>query len=584
MPLRYDPRTAQRRNYETAQRHDIDIDIDIATESIRMTTLTGNELVGETLRRMGVEAFFFLMGGPMNHALKAALDRGIRGVDVRHEQAAAMMAHAYARVTNRPGLCMGASGPGTINLTTGLANALVDCSPVVAFGGGAPVSEYGTGTFQEIDQVAIMQPVTKWAERIYTTARIPEFIDRAFRTALSGKPGPVFLDLPQDVLYGTVDEASVQWPDLGRTFERARPAGDPALVAEAIRLLAQAERPLVLSGSGVFWSDAPDTLRRWLERTGMPICTTPQGRGILPEDHPDAVLNSRSTALRDADFLLVVGTRLNYVFNKAQPPRVSGTAKMVRIDIDPGEIAACDRAQVGIVGDAGRVLTQMLEALPADLTPGRFAAWRSKLAAIEAERRPAQERDLSNAQTPIHPLRLCKEVRDFMDRDAILCVDGQEILNFGRQSIPTFFPRHRLNSGTFGTMGVGLPFGIGAKVARPDKQVIVLHGDGSFGLNGLELDTAMRHRIPVLVVISLNGGWTADPKKEKPGRDLGYTRFDLIAKDLGCHGEFVEKPEDIRPALERAGAAVKAGRPALVNVVTDHNARATTTKFSPTST
>lgn len=191
---------------------------------------------------------------------------------------------------------------------------------------------------------------------------------------------------------------------------------------------------------------------------------------------------------------------------------------------------------------------------------------------------------MATDQVPIHPLRLCREVRDYMDRDAILVVDGQEILNFGRQSIPTFLPRHRLNSGTFGTMGVGLPFGLGAKVASPEKQVVVLHGDGSFGINGLELDTAVRHHIPVLVVVSLNGGWTADPAGDKPGRDLGYTRFDLIARDLGCHAEFVEKPGDIRAALERAGAAVAAGQPALVNVVTDSKARASTAKFTQTMT
>jgi acetolactate synthase-1/2/3 large subunit len=185
---------------------------------------------------------------------------------------------------------------------------------------------------------------------------------------------------------------------------------------------------------------------------------------------------------------------------------------------------------------------------------------------------------------PIHPLRLCKEVRDFIDRDAILVVDGQEILNYGRQSIPTFFPRHRINSGTFGTMGVGLPFGIGAKAAKPAQQVVVLHGDGSFGLNALELDTAARHNIPVIVIISLNGGWTADPKREKPGRELGYTRFDLMAKDLGCHGEYVENPDDIRPALERAKIAIKNGKPALVNVVTDFAARATTVRFTKTTT
>ena len=177
-------------------------------------------------------------------------------------------------------------------------------------------------------------------------------------------------------------------------------------------------------------------------------------------------------------------------------------------------------------------------------------------------------------------MRLCKEVRDFIDRDGILCVDGQEILNFGRQAMPTFTPGHRLNSGCFGTMGVGLPFGVGAKAAKPEKQVVVVHGDGSFGFNAMELDTAVRNDLPITVVISLNGGWTADPKNEKPGRNLGFTRFDKMAESLGCHGEFVEDPDEIRPALDRAREANEAGKVALVNVRTDENAGATTTAFT----
>lgn len=549
-----------------------------------MTMITGSQLAAETLKRIGVDTFFFLMGGPMNNLLRAALGRGLRGIDVRHEQAAAMMAHAYARVSNRPGLCMGASGPGTINLTTGLATALVDCSPVVAFGGASPLNEIGTGAFQEIDQVAIMRPVTKWAERVYETRRIPEMIDAAFRRAVSGRPGPVYLDLPADVLYQEVESDTVQWPDLAHTLQRARPQGDADLVEQTLMLLEKAERPVVLSGSGVFWSGAEGRLRDWLDLTGMPIYTTPQGRGVLPEDHPHAFLNARASALREADFILVVGTRLNYVFGRGLPPRISAAAKLVRIDIDPEEIGAGHRADVGIVGDCHAVLGQLIEAARPRIEATRFAAWRDHLGRIDEPKRAAQESRMATDQVPIHPLRLCREVRDYMDRDAILVVDGQEILNFGRQSIPTFLPRHRLNSGTFGTMGVGLPFGLGAKVASPDKQVVVLHGDGSFGINGLELDTAVRHHIPVLVVVSLNGGWTADPAGDKPGRDLGYTRFDLIARDLGCHGEFVEKPEDIRAALERAGAAVAAGQPALVNVVTDSKARASTAKFTQTMT
>ena len=549
-----------------------------------MTTLSGNDLVAETLKRIGIDTFFFIMGGPINDALSRSMAKGIRGIDVRHEQAAAMMAHAYARVTNRPGVCLGASGPGTLNLGTGIANALIDCSPVVAFGGASPVREFGTGAFQEIDQVAVMKPITKWADRVYDTHRIPEMIDLAFRRSLAGKPGPVYLDLPSDVLYGTVEESAVKWPDLTRTLHRNRPQGEPALVEDALQLIEKSSRPVVLSGSGVLWSDGAETLRNWVEATGMPIYTTPQGRGVLPEDHPHAFLNARSTALREADLFLVVGTRLNFVFGQLAPPRISGTAKVVRIDIDPAEIGSSARVDVGIVGDAGTVMRQLLAAGGKRVDAGRFADWRGHLAAIEAEKRPEQEKAMCTDKVPIHPLRLCKEVRDFLDRDAILVVDGQEILSYGRQSIPTFVPRHRINSGTFGTMGVGMPFGVGAKVAKPDKQVVVLHGDGSFGLNAMEFDTAARHNIPVIVVISLNGGWTADPRREKPGRDLGYTRFDLFAQSLGCHGEQVEKPEDIRPALERAKSAILNGKPALVNVVTDFAARAQTIHFTKTAT
>jgi len=218
------------------------------------------------------------------------------------------------------------------------------------------------------------------------------------------------------------------------------------------------------------------------------------------------------------------------------------------------------------------------------LDPDRFAPWRKKLADGEAQKRMAPGANKAFDEEPIHPLRLCEEVKTFMDRDSILVVDGQEILNYGRQSMPTFVPGHRLNSGPFGTMGVGLPFGLGAKLAKPDKQVIIVHGDGSFGINALELDTAVRHNIPVLVVISLNGGWTADPKRDKPGRDLGYTRFDKMAEALGCYGEYVERPDDIRPALARAQKQVDEGRVALVNVKTDWRARASTAAFADYST
>ena len=348
--------------------------------------------------------------------------------------------------------------------------------------------------------------------------------------------------------------------------------------------LAKATRPIILSGSGVLWSKASVALNAFVDATGIPFYTTPQGRGVIPEDHPFFYAQARSTAFKDADFVLVVGTRLNYVFSHGKPPRFAQHAVFARIDIDPAEAASNQRVDISVIGDARAVLAQLTAASGEKISVETFASWRQTLSDIEKKRAPAAERALSTDQMPIHPLRLCKEVRDFIDKDTILCVDGQEILNYARQSIPSYRPGHRLNSGPFGTMGVGLPFGLGAKAGKPNHKVVVLHGDGSFGLNGMELDTAIRHRLPVLVVISLNGGWTADPEQNKPGRNLGYTRFDKMAQALGCHGEYVEKPEDIGPALERAAVAVAKGQTAVVNVVTDWRARAQTAKFTSFST
>jgi len=542
---------------------------------------TGSEILARALKRQGTEVLFYLMGGPMLAAESACIAEGIRMVDVRHEQAAAMMAHAYSRVLNRPGVCMAASGPGVTNLVTGVANAFVDSAPVVAIGGSSPVSQLGKGAFQEMDQVAMMRPVVRWAERVYDPRRIPELVATAFRHACGGRPGPVYLDLPGDVLYRQVEDGEVAWTEPFEPRTRARPAGDPDLVRRTVDLLARAERPVLISGSGILWSDAAEELQALVDELGIPFYTTPQGRGVVAEDHALCFSHARSTAFREADVIIAVGTRLNYVIGYAQPPRFAAGAKLVQIDLDPAEIGRNRPADIGIVGDAKAVLRQIVGAAGGRVDAKRYAEWLAHLGSVNRGKRAESEAAMRTDQVPIHPLRLCKEVRDFLDRDAILVVDGQEILNYGRQAIPTYVAGHRLNSGPFGTMGVGLPYGLGAKVAKPEAQVLVLHGDGSFGLNAMELDTAARHHLPVITVISLNGGWTADPERNKPGRDLGYTRFDRMAEALGCYGEHVEEPDGVRPALERAA---EAGVPAVVNVVTDWRARATTVQFADYST
>ena len=550
-----------------------------------MAELTGSEILGRSLKNEGTKDLFFIMGGPMMLAEQSCVKEGIRPIDVRHEQAAALMAQAYSRLLQKPGVCMAASGPGVINLTTGVANALIDCCPVVSIGGSSAIRQFGRQTFQEIDQLAIMKGVTKWADRVVNLKRIPEMVNMAFQKAMGGKPGPVYLDFPADILYDKIPEEQVDWSLSGRALLNPRPMGENARVDELIDALSKAKQPIILTGSGVIWSQAWTELQSFVEKAGIPFYTTPQGRGVLPDDHPLSYLTMRSTAFKDADLILIIGTRMNYIIGHAAPPRFAANATIARIDIDADEIASSPRkVHIGIVGDCKAVLQQLLAAMPGRVKESQFAPWRKTLAEGEAAKRKETGGGMAMNATPIHPLRLCEEVKNFMKRDAILIVDGQEILNYGRQSMPTFSPGHRLNSGPFGMMGVGMPFGVGAKIARPDKQVIVVHGDGSFGLNCMELDTAVRHKVPILVVISLNGGWTADPKREKVGRDLGYTRFDKMAESLGCYGEYVEKPEEIGPALARAQKKVDQGMVALVNVKTDDKARAGTVAFSSHST
>ncbi|HEY8874403.1 MAG TPA: thiamine pyrophosphate-binding protein [Stellaceae bacterium] len=548
-----------------------------------MAELTGSEILAKCLKAEGVEDAFYIMGGPMLLAEAKAIEAGIRMIDVRHEQAAAFAAQAYSRLRQKPGVCMAASGPAAINLSTGLANALIDCCPVIGMGGASPISQFGRQVFQEIDQMAILSGCVKYADRIHNVKRIPQQVNFAFQKAMTGKPGPVYLDWPGDILYQKVEESQVDWSYAGRPIVGARPYAEPKAINALVDAIASAKKPIIASGGGVIWSRAWNEMRQFVEKSGIPFYTTPQGRGVVPDDHPYSYLTMRSTAFRDADLIIILGTRMNYIIGHAAPPRFGANAKIARIEIDAEELGMSARnVDIPIVGDCKSVLLQLLDAIPAN-TPEKFAGWRKTLADGEAAKRTGPGGNYPT-DGDIHPLRLFEEVKNFMKRDAILVVDGQETLNFGRQSMPTFEPGHRLNSGPFGTMGVGMPFAVGAKAACPDKQVICCHGDGSFGLNAMELDTAVRHKLPILVIISLNGGWTADPERNKPGRDLGYTRYDKMAEGLGCYGEYVENPEDIRPALERAQKQVDAGRVALVNVKTDYRARAGTVQFSDYST
>ena len=534
-----------------------------------MSKIDGSYLIAKSLKNEGVEKLFYLMGGPNYEIVNNSEDFGIDIYDFRHEQAASMAAHAYTRVTRKPGVTTSASGPGTLNLLTGQYNAFIDCAPMITLGGAGPISDFGKGGFQEIDQLSIFEPISKEVMRPTDPLQYLESISRAFFIAQTGRPGPVYIDCNEDILYKKIIKENI--PPYPKIDLNTPSKIDPDLITQTCKYISQSKNPIVLAGGGAWWSHAETELADFVDNLGIPFYTTPISRGLIPDDHKFSFPGARSTAFRECDLVLIFGTRLNWVMTFGN--RISSSAKIIQVDIHEPEIGNNRSVDIGINADVRDVLIQINENLgQINGDVNEWKKWREFLQSVDEDRKEKVSSLENSNQTPIHPLRLCKEVREFIDRDAILTVDGNEILHYGRQSIPTFYPGHRINSGPTGCMGVGLPYAIGAKIASPDKQVLSLHGDGSLGMNIQDFDTAVRHSLPMIIVVSNNEGWTARTEGiRKPGRELGFTRFDLIAEALGGYGELVTDPKDIKPALERAN---KTGLPSIINVHTDPTARA----------
>jgi acetolactate synthase-1/2/3 large subunit len=534
--------------------------------------MTGNELLALSLKSLGVKDLFYLMGGPMLHAARACLDAGIRGIDVRHEQAAAMAAHAYSRTTGAPGVCMACSGPGTTNLATGIAAAWADRAPLIALGGASGIKSWGRGGFQEMDQVAFMAPITKRSVRIYETARIPEILHKAWHWSLSGSPGPVYVDLPEEVLYGNVESAQIQ----PMRLPVAQPCADRDAVDSALRRIMASRNPVVLAGSGVIWSGAEAALKALVERLRLPVLTTPMARGVLDESHDLCVPGARSLAFREADTVLVVGTRLNYVVGYGLEPRFKPDAQFIRLDLDVDDLTSLPRPIKALHGGVRPTLELMLAILPTEFVPP-WEPWLEQLRARDEAKRIEIHQLASAPAETIHPLLLCEAVARRLKAEDLLVVDGHETLIYSRQAIPAHRPRTHLNPGPFGCMGVGVPYGIGASTGSPAGRVVVLTGDGSFGMNGVEIDTAVRHGLDLLVIICNNGGWTSDPVGNKPGRNLGFTSYEELARALGAN--FVARASDKQTMEAALDEAFNCAGVRCINVMTDPMARAGTTHF-----
>ena len=535
-----------------------------------MAQITGGQLVARTLKQIGVTTVFTLSGGHIIDIYNGCVDEGIRIIGVRHEQTAAHAAEAWTRLTGIPGVAVVTAGPGVTDAITGIANAFRNQVPMLVIGGQAPRSQLLKGGLQELDHVSLTKPITKLSISISDTERIPELIASALREAYSGRPGPSFVEIPIDVLDTAVDLDTVTFPSYIRSH--GRQYGDPALIEQAAELLEGAERPAIIAGTQVWYCRADYELSSFVEKAHIPTYLNGAARGCLSRDCPFFMIRSRRHALSKADVVMVIGTPFD--FRLAYGKRISGDAKVIQIDLDYSELGHNREIHIGIQGDIKAVLSQLTEAMA---VPRNNERWIEELCQLEENLLEKERPFLHSDAVPIHPLRLANEIKAFMPEDTIFIADGGDVVTMSASVVTPCIPGRWLDPGPLGTLGVGTPFAIAAKAAMPDTEVIVLFGDGAFGLTGFDYDTLIRFNMPVIGIVANNAAWNQVRygQTERYGQVRGDVanilsplRYDRVVEAMGGYGEHVTEPSQIRPALERARSSRK---PSLVNVMVDPN-------------
>jgi acetolactate synthase-1/2/3 large subunit len=532
--------------------------------------MQGGRLVAQSLAAEGVDAIFTLCGGHVMPVYEGCRLEGLRVVDVRHEQAAAHAAEAWGRVRRGCGVAVVTAGPGVTGTLTAVANSRVAQTPLVVIGGARPLAQAEQGALQELDQLSLFKPVTKWAALCTATERIPEYVAGAFRHALSQPRGPVYLELPMDVLF---EEAAPGVPPASSRSE-ARAFGDPKETMKAAELLNGAERPAVIAGSGVWWDGAWKQLRLFAENGRLPVFLQGSGRGALPPEHELLFRHARGVALAEADLVCVIGTALDF---RLRFGRLPAETKLVHVHADPTELGRNRAPDAALVADCAAALGILADAVKAP-RDGR-EAWLGRLQTAEAAWWEEHRSEIESDAAPVHHYRLGAELDRVLDPGAVVIGDGGDVVAAVSRVLRVHKPGHWLDPGPFGCLGVGPPYALGVKTAKPDAQVVVVAGDGSFGLNGFELETLTRLGLPAVFVIGNDAAWgeIRIPQVGLYGDDaqiatrLAPTRYDLLTHAFGGHAENVERPDEIAPALERA---LGSGQPAVVNVALDPDAMA----------
>ncbi|MDP9845601.1 thiamine pyrophosphate-binding protein [Streptosporangium lutulentum] len=538
-------------------------------------TISGGHLVAKALKAEGIDVIFTLCGGHIIDIYDGCVDEGIEVIDVRHEQVAAHAADGYARITGKPGCAVVTAGPGTTDAITGVANAFRAESPMLLIGGQGALSQHKMGSLQDLPHVDIMTPITKFAATVPGTERVADLVSMAFRECFNGAPGPSFLEIPRDVLDASVPLSKARIPEAGRYRASTRQAGDPEAIERLADLLAHAEKPCVLLGSQVWTTRGTDAAIDFVRALNVPAYMNGSARGTLPPGDPHHFQLSRRYAFNNADLIIIVGTPFD--FRMGYGKRLSPTATVVQIDLDYRTVGKNRDIDLGIVGDAGLVLSSAAQAASGRVENGSAGrkAWLEELRAVEtAAYEKRLPRQLSDS-TPIDPYRLVHEINEFLTEDSIYIGDGGDIVTFSGQVVQPKSPGHWMDPGPLGTLGVGVAFAMAAKYARPDKEVLCLFGDGAFSLTGWDFETMVRFNLPFIGVIGNNSSMNQirygqaakyGDNRGRVGNTLGDVRYDEFARMLGGHGEEVRDPADIRPALERAR---ESGKPALINVWVD---------------
>jgi acetolactate synthase-1/2/3 large subunit len=535
-----------------------------------MAMVHGGRLVAHALRAEQVPFIFTLCGGHVMPIYDGCLDEGIRTIDVRHEQTAAHAADGWARVTGRPGVAVVTAGPGLTDAVTGVASAHRANIPMIIIGGQGPRPFADMGSLQDMNHVELMRPITKWSVAVPEGRRIPEYLSMAFRTATTGLPGPVFLEMPIDQLFDSYEMEKIWFPTEYRS--EAGMAGDPRYIDKALAAIKGAEKPVALVGTQLRWSVRREAYPEFAKTFGMPIYVNGLGRGSLPPEDPHFFSRTRKQALKQADVVLIFGTPLDFRIGYGRDSHINPKATLIQVDLDPRELGRNRPCHVGIVGDTGLVMEQLVQAARAEgYASAMVKPWLDEMRQREQAELEKVKPQLTDDAVPINPLRACKEIADSVGENAIFVGDGGDFVATAASVVRVYQSGHWLDPGPLGTLGVGPGYAMAAKLAKPDSPVIIVYGDGSFGLHAMEFEACVRQKINVVGVIGNDAGWTQIRRgqvqlygeERSVATALSFTHYEKVVEALGGHGEYVERPEQIRPAMERA---LGAGKPALVNI------------------